>query len=249
MFRTGPVRYLPLLYQAGSRCQWGFPLFGRVVRTLPFPSGTARGRRLPVRDPPPILFCLDKREPSRVASLAPSGQFTFCTAAGGRENCWEEQEDPFPGPPVRECGGMRIGAARGDGPVDLAPGPSHKELRPRIPWCGGWAGCLSDLLALLSPRVPRRTGTRGGHREEEKRSGRFRARSCGSVWADQPFTMEAISSAKFSCFFSMPSPFSKRMAFLKATLPPRALAAEAIYFSTVMELSFTNSCCSRQFSA
>ena len=70
----------------------------------------------------------------------------------------------------------------------------------------------------------------------------------GTETADQPFTMEAISSAKFSCFFSMPSPFSKRMASLKVTLPPSALAAEAIYFSTVMELSFTNSCCSRQFS-
>ncbi len=58
----------------------------------------------------------------------------------------------------------------------------------------------------------------------------------------------AISSAKFSCFFSMPSPFSKRTAFLKVMVPPRVLATEAIYCSTVMALSFTNSCCSRQFS-
>ena len=33
------------------------------------------------------------------------------------------------------------------------------------------------------------------------------------------------------------------------TEPPRAFAALAIYFSTVMELSFTNSCWSRQFSS
>ena len=65
----------------------------------------------------------------------------------------------------------------------------------------------------------------------------------------QPFTMEAISSAKFSCFFSMPSPFSKRTASLKAMLPPRLLAAAARYFSTVTSPSFTKSCWSRQFSA
>ena len=59
----------------------------------------------------------------------------------------------------------------------------------------------------------------------------------------------AISSAKFSCFFSMPSPFSKRTASLKVMVPPRALAAEARYCSTLMLLSFTNSCWSRQFSA
>ena len=59
----------------------------------------------------------------------------------------------------------------------------------------------------------------------------------------------AISSAKFSCFFSMPSPFSKRMASLKVMEPPRALAEAAIYCSTLMLLSLTNSCCSRQFSA
>ncbi len=90
---------------------------------------------------------------------------------------------------------------------------------------------------------------RGGHREEGNGAGAFAPAPVSPVWADQPFTMEAISSAKFSCFFSMPSPFSKRTASLKATLPPSALAAEAIYFSTVMELSLTNSCCSRQFSA
>ncbi len=66
---------------------------------------------------------------------------------------------------------------------------------------------------------------------------------------DQPFTRDAISSAKFSCFFSMPSPFSKRTASLKAIVPPRDLAAEARYFSTVMSPSFTKSCWSRQFSA
>ena len=61
--------------------------------------------------------------------------------------------------------------------------------------------------------------------------------------------MEAISAAKFSSFFSIPSPFSKRTASLKVTVPPSALAALSIYFSTDMLLSFTNSCCMRQFSA
>ena len=73
--------------------------------------------------------------------------------------------------------------------------------------------------------------------------------SASFIISNQPFTMEAISAAKFSCFFSMPSPFSKRTASLKVTVPPSALAAEAIYFSTVRVLSLTNSCCSRQFSA
>ncbi len=45
---------------------------------------------------------------------------------------------------------------------------------------------------------------------------------------DQPFTKEAISSAKFSCFFSMPSPFSNRTAVLKVMAPPSSLAAWAI---------------------
>ena len=42
------------------------------------------------------------------------------------------------------------------------------------------------------------------------------------------FTREAISSAKFSCFFSMPSPFSNRTAVLKVIAPPSSLAAWAI---------------------
>ena len=86
--------------------------------------------------------------------------------------------------------------------------------------------------------------------------GPFRVRLCGTMCPfcvgrrqeAQPFTMEAISSAKFSCFFSMPSPFSKRTASLKAILPPRDLAEVSIYLATSMELSFTNSCWSRQFS-
>ena len=42
------------------------------------------------------------------------------------------------------------------------------------------------------------------------------------------FICAATSAAKSSTFFSMPSPFSKRTALTKRTVPPRALAAEAI---------------------
>ena len=68
-----------------------------------------------------------------------------------------------------------------------------------------------------------------GHTKKQERT---------SAWAevlliqlkagDQPFTKEAISSAKFSCFFSMPSPFSNRTAVLKVMAPPSSLAAWAI---------------------
>ena len=56
------------------------------------------------------------------------------------------------------------------------------------------------------------------------------------------FASFAISSAKFSCFFSMPSPFSKRTASFKVTAPPSFLAAEFTYCSTVTSLSLTKVC-------
>ena len=54
--------------------------------------------------------------------------------------------------------------------------------------------------------------------------------------------IEAISAAKSSCFFSMPSPFSKRTASFSVTFTPAALATAATYCSTVMVLSLTKSC-------
>ncbi len=50
-------------------------------------------------------------------------------------------------------------------------------------------------------------------------------------------------------WISMPSPFSKRTAVLKLTLPPSALAALFIYCSTETSPSLTKACWSRQFSA
>ena len=49
---------------------------------------------------------------------------------------------------------------------------------------------------------------------------------------DYAFICFATSSAKFSCFFSMPSPVSKRTKLLIATLALFALATSSTYFAT-----------------
>lgn len=61
--------------------------------------------------------------------------------------------------------------------------------------------------------------------------------------------MEATSAAKSSTFFSMPSPFSKRVNFTNLISPPSSLATALICSSTVTLFSLTNACCKRQFSS
>ena len=62
------------------------------------------------------------------------------------------------------------------------------------------------------------------------------------------FTMLAISSAKLSSRFSMPSPFSKRTKEAIFTLPPSSLAVFSTYLPTVRSPSITYCCSTRQFS-
>ena len=61
--------------------------------------------------------------------------------------------------------------------------------------------------------------------------------------------MEATSAAKSSCFFSIPSPFSKRTHLASLISPPSSLATAAICCSTETLFSLTNACCRRQFSS
>ena len=67
---------------------------------------------------------------------------------------------------------------------------------------------------------------------------------CPSLWTESLLLLKhrqinycpiclATSSAKFSSFFSRPSPVSKRTNFLTATLAPFALATSATYCATV----------------
>ena len=69
-----------------------------------------------------MLFCRGKREPSRGASLVPSGQFTFRAAPGVREKRRDEQEGR-PALLFVMTGVVRIGRVIPDGPVVPAPRP------------------------------------------------------------------------------------------------------------------------------
>ena len=140
----------------------------------------------------------------------------------------------------------------GDLPGEVPPPPGKPGGDPRFSF--DWGGMNPPQSKALPPakRLYAPCGAARRRRAQEnaqawKSAGHSvsGARSQSAVYLPSCL---AISSAKFSCFFSMPSPFSKRTAFLKVMVPPRVLATEAIYCSTVMALSFTNSCCSRQFS-
>ena len=97
--------------------------------------------------PPHFLFETSKRKPSRGASLAPSGQFTFCAAAGGRENR-RSGKTPPPGLICRNTGVVRIGPAGVDGPVDPALCSGNRNtLSPHRP-CGGGTWVLVDLVCF-----------------------------------------------------------------------------------------------------
>lgn len=108
----------------------------------------------------------------------------------------------------------------------------------------GRVGSTGDVNSYCSPHMAK------ARRTEAPCGGLvvFRKRCCKQA-ANYLASCLAISSAKFSCFFSMPSPFSKRTAAFSLMEPPCSLATLATYCSTLMELSFTNSCCSRQFSS
>ena len=63
------------------------------------------------------------------------------------------------------------------------------------------------------------------------------------------FAIEATSAAKSSCFFSMPSPFSKRTHLASLISPPSSFATAAMCCSTETLFSLTKACCRRQFSS
>lgn len=58
-----------------------------------------------------------------------------------------------------------------------------------------------------------------------------------------------ISSAKFSCFFSMPSPLSKRVKALTTIVPPSPFATSSTCLPTDILSPLTKACCKRQFSS
>ena len=62
------------------------------------------------------------------------------------------------------------------------------------------------------------------------------------------FVIAATSSAKFSSFFSTPSPLSKRTYSTTSILPPSFLATDSTYLPTDTLSSLTNACSRRQFS-
>ena len=84
-----------------------------------------------------------------------------------------------------------------------------------------WGGPRLASIGLMENRQRRNRDLRHGRRSLPVMSRGYKPRR-------YPFTREAISSAKFSCFFSMPSPFSNRTAVLKVMAPPSSLAAWAI---------------------
>lgn len=84
-----------------------------------------------------------------------------------------------------------------------------------------WGGPRLASIGLMESRQRRNRDLRHGRRS-------LPVMSRGYKPGRHPFTREAISSAKFSCFFSMPSPFSNRTAVLKVIAPPSSLAAWAI---------------------
>lgn len=63
------------------------------------------------------------------------------------------------------------------------------------------------------------------------------------------FAIEATSAAKSSTFFSMPSPFSKRVNLTSLISPPSSFATSLMCCSTETLFSLTNACWSRQFSS
>lgn len=108
--------------------------------------------------------------------------------------------------------GWALGRAAAMGRI---PPPS-----PAAPVPGGGGPRLAPI-GLMENRQRRNRDLRHGRRS-------LPVMSRGYKPGRYPFTREAISSAKFSCFFSMPSPFSNRTAVLKVMAPPSSLAAWAI---------------------
>ena len=96
----------------------------------------------------PILFLVaPKREPSRGASLAPAGQFTFCAAPGGREKALVRAPAPSC---LRAITGVDVSVQT---PIWAGLQARYALLRFLIlPSRGGWCG----------PR-------RGGHRIDQLR--------------------------------------------------------------------------------
>ena len=89
--------------------------------------------------------------------------------------------------------------------------------------------------AALPGKFRRKSAENGRNFSRDFRGGKAPRGGCPGALSMQfgipggnHFTILAISSAKFSCFVSMPSPFSKRTALTKVTLPPSFLAASAI---------------------
>ena len=85
-------------------------------------------------NPPPILFCLDKRE---------------CAAAGGRENRFDERAARM-GRSFVMTGVGRIGPAGVETPVVPAPDRFREELRSRITTLGGGTGWKPEMACFYS---------------------------------------------------------------------------------------------------
>ena len=130
---------------------WGTRLLATSVSGLSRRTGRAAGSP---RGCAPILFlAAPKREPSRGASLAPSGQFTFCAAPGGREKA----------PGVETCtAGATFGkygsrANRpGRDPWPRRPCAVPRRLKSPVPASRLWwvEGVVVGFDPLLFPRVP-----------------------------------------------------------------------------------------------
>ena len=151
--------------------------------TVPFRYGEARGifsfeKNAPVRGgearlcragcTPHSLFLLRKREPSRGASLAPAGQFTFCAVHGGREKTlgmsWppRSQLTQNEGPAATDC--------------HASPEPTYR-LRRNTPLIIGafphlkarrLSGRKPERLSAPAPCVPLRYALPGSTNEQKR---------------------------------------------------------------------------------
>ena len=119
-----------------------------------------------VECPPHFLFVLPKRKPSRGASLAPSGQFTFRAGHGTKE---KTLRDELPGEAVNS---PKTGAGRHALPTKfetLLPAALYlnlKSVRSRICGHGAQRGANrtspAPLSAAAPPSCPGRGVQRGG---------------------------------------------------------------------------------------
>ena len=152
--------------------------------------------------------------PSRARGSPPSSHRAGCAERNGGSGGPMAQGRPWPAArPLVPAAGRNLFPL----PAWAAERGQYNSTASLAPW----GGPRLASIGLMESRQRRNRDLRHGRRS-------LPVMSRGYKPGRHPFTREAISSAKFSCFFSMPSPFSNRTAVLKVIAPPSSLAAWAI---------------------